>query len=182
MRAGQLRHRAEILELGHDLSVAVIASTWIGIKAKESADPPMATSLRSAARVEIRARFSSKLFQGRYLRHQGRLFYITSARDPMGTKAELVITADEMTGSDAIYSPQSAAPIPCRVLIQHEAPWLDEFGAVTDYKTRAEVAIIETGRAQVGDQITVQGVTFSVIAYADGSDDGVVRGLWLDAV
>ena len=182
MRAGQLRHRAEILELGHDLSVAVVASTWIGIKAKESADPPMATSLRSSARVEIRARFSAKLFQGRYLRHQNRLFYITSARDPVGTRAELVITADEMTGSPATYYPQSAAAMPCRALIQHEAPWLDEFGAVTDYKTRAEVAIIETGRVQVGDQLAVQGVTYTVIAYADGSDDGVVRGLWLDAV
>jgi len=182
MRAGELRHRAEVLELGPDLGVKIIASTWAGIKAKESADPPMATGLRSPARVEIRARFSTKLFQGRYLRHRERLFYITSARDPVGDKSELRITADELIGSEATYVPQGFPSVQCRALIQHEAPWLDEFGAVTSYKTRAEVAIIETGRVQVGDQLSFSGVTYNVIAYADGSDDGVVRGLWLEAV
>jgi len=182
MRAGELRHRAKILELGPNLGVSVIASTWVGIKAKESADPPMATSLRSPARVEIRARFSAKLFQGRYLRHRERLFYITSARDPVGDKSELRITADELIGSPATYHPQGLPSVQCRALIQHEAPWLDEFGAVTSYKTRAEVAIIETGRVQVGDQLSLSGVTYNVIAYADGSDDGVLRGLWLEAI
>jgi len=181
MRAGSLRHRAEILELSPDLCPVVVSGVWLAINAKESAEPPMPTSLRSGAKVDIRARYSSKLFQGRYLRHGDRLFYITSVRDPVGDKAELRITAEELVGAPAQYLPQDMAPRSCRVLIQHEAPWLDDMGAVTDYKTRGEVAIIEAGRVQIGDQLSLSGVTYNVIAYADGSDDGVVRGLWLEA-
>lgn len=182
MRAGELRHRAEILELGPDLCSAVVSGVWLGIKAKEAADPPMATGLRSPARVDIRARHSAKLVQGRYLRHGDRLFYITSVRDPVGDKSELRITADELVGSPAVYMTQGQPSRECRALVQHEAPWLDDMGAVTDYKTRAEVAVIEAGRPQAGDQISIDSTLYNVIAYADATDDGVVRGLWLERV
>ena len=43
-------------------------------------------------------------------------------------------------------------------------------------------ALIEVGRLQVDDQLQVGGVLYNVIDYADESDDGIVRGLWLQPV
>lgn len=182
MRAGELRHRATLLALGPDLCRVEHGRVWIGIKAKELAEPGYPAGLRSPARLDIRARYSDKLSQGRYLLHGNRLMHITSARDPLGTRAELRITADELIGLPGEYRAPGRRPAPCRVHLTYEAPWLDEAGAVVDYKTRAEVALIEVGRPQVGDQLHVEGRLHNIIAYADESDDGVVRGLWLEEV
>lgn len=180
MRAGELRHRASLLELDPDLRVVERGHLWLGILSKESAEPPMPTGLRSPARVEIRARYTASLIQGRYLRHAARLFHVTSARDVLGTRAELRVTADELIGQPAEYRPQEGVPVSCRVHLTHEAPYRDELGQVTEYRTRAEVALIEVGRPQVDDTLYIAGATYSVIAYADETDDGVVRGLWLE--
>lgn len=182
MRAGELRHRVELLELNADLRPSCLGKLWIGIVSKESADPPMPTGLRSPSRVEIRARYSPRLMQGRYLKHGDRLLHITSARDVIGTKAELRITADELIGHPGEYRQQDCAPVPCRVHLTHEAPYRDELGQVTEYKTRAEVAVIEVGRPQRDDQLLVGGTLYTVLDYADDTDDGVVRGLWLEQV
>lgn len=100
----------------------------------------------------------------------------------MGAKAELVMSCAELVGQPAEYRPQAGVPVPCRVHLAHEAPYLDDMGQVVDYKTRAEVAVIEVGRPQVDDQLLIAGTLYNVIQYARDSDDGVVRGLWLEVV
>lgn len=181
MRLGELRHRAQLLELDADLCPVDLGQLWVGIIAKESAEPPMPSGLRSPARVDIRARYSARIVQGRYLRHGCRLFHITSARDPLGNKAELRITADELIGDPGKYIVDGMLPKPCRVHLTHSAPYLDDMGQVTDYKTRAEVALIETGgRPQEGEFLEVCGDRYQIIGYASDTDDGAVRGLWLD--
>ena len=70
--------------------------------------------------------------------------------------------------------------MPCRVHLTHQAPWLDEEGVATDYRTRAEVAVIEVGRPEEGDRLQINGHLYSVTGYARDTDDGVVRGLWLE--
>lgn len=182
MRAGALRHRATILSLSVDLSAISLGSCWVGIRAKEAGDVQAASGLRTGAMVEVRARFSALLTAGCYLRSGSRLLHITSARDPMGSGAELVLSCDELLGEPAEYRPDGGMPAACRVHLLHSAPYLDDMGQVTDYKTRAEVALIEVGRPQVDDQLLVSGVLYTVIAYASDSDDGVVRGLWLERV
>lgn len=182
MRLGELRHRAALLELNAGLCPVDLGQLWVGIIAKESAEPPMPSGLRSPARVDIRARFSPRIVQGRYLRQGCRLFHITSARDPLGNRAELRITADEFIGVPAEYRPAERPPVPCRVHLTHDAPYLDDMGQVTDYRTRAEVLLIEVGRPQVDDQLVIDRVRYVVLAYAADTDDGVVRGLWLDRV
>lgn len=182
MRAGNLRHRAEILSLSADLLPVSHGSRWVGIRSKEAGEVGAATGLRTGAMIEVRARFSDVLSAGRYLKSGGRLLHITSARDPMGTGAELVLSCDELVGEAAEYRPDGQPPRPCRVHLTHAAPHLDDLGQVTAYKTRAEVALIEVGRPQVDDQLLVGGALYNVIDYARDSDDGVVRGLWLDQV
>lgn len=81
----------------------------------------------------------------------------------------------------AEYRPAVGAPVACRVLLTHGAPYLDDLGQVTDYRTRAEVALIEVGRPQVDDRLLVGDTLYTVIAYASDTDDGVVRGLWVEA-
>lgn len=181
MRAGRLNTPTDILILDADLGVQVLDWIWTNIAAKDSADAPAPTSLRSPAKVEVRAWWDDRLLQGRYLRAEGRLFHIDSVRDVTGQQAELTLTATELVGAVAEYRPAVGAPVACRVLLTHGAPYLDELGQVTDYRTRAEVALIEVGRPQVDDQLLVGGTLYTVIAYADDTDDGVVRGLWLEA-
>lgn len=182
MRLGELNKRATLLQLSAALLPVTVGNLWVGLRAKEAADPPMAAGLRTPARVEIRARFNANLVPGLYLRQGNRLFHITSARDPLGNRAELRITADELIGQPGQYAPANGASRACRVHLTHSAPYLDELGQVTDYRTRAEVALIEVGRPQVGDALNVSGQSYQVIGYAAETDDGVVRGLWLERV
>lgn len=180
MRAGELRHRAEILALDADIKPRCLGSSWLGIIAKELAEPAFPAGLRNPAKIDIRARYNPALMQGRYLRHDQRLFHITSVRDPLGNRAELRITADELIGQCGEYRPQGRPPVPCRVFLNHDATYLDENGQAVRYRVRAEVALIETGRVQIDEQLLVAGTLYNVIDYADDSDDGVVRSLWLE--
>ena len=182
MRLGRLDKRAEILSLSPDLARVSHGSRWVGIRAKEAADAAAATGLRTRAMVEVRARASADLVPGRYLQSGSRLLHITSVRDPMGNGAEVVLSCDELIGQPCQYLPAGGAAKACRVHLTHQAPWLDELGQVTDYKTRAEVALIEVGRPQVDDQLQIGSDTYVVIQYASETDDGVVRGLWLERV
>lgn len=182
MRTGRLNTPTDIVYLGPDLRAYVLDWVWTNIAAKESSDAPAASGLRAFTKVEIRSWWDARLLQGRYLRSEGRLFYLDSVRDFTGQRAELVMTATELVGDQAELRPVDCAPVSCRVHITHEAPYRDELGQVTSYRTRAEVALIETGRVQVDDQLLIAGTLYSVIAYADESDDGVVRGLWLEKV
>lgn len=183
MRAGTLRNRAHVFSLSAELHSVDHGACWVSFRSKAAGEAPQMSGLRATAMVEVRARFSHLLQQGRYLRHGTRLLYIASApRDPMGNKTELVLSCDELVGQPAEYRPQVGVPVPCRVHLMHSAPYLDELGQVTDYKTRAEVAVIEVGRPQEDDQLLIAGALYNVIAYANNTDDGVVRGLWLEAV
>ena len=183
MRAGRLNTPATLLELGAELQCIEHDWLWCGIQTKESAEPPFPTGLHNPAKVSIRAWYDERLRQGRYLLADGRLFHIDSVRDYTGARAELAITATEFVGECGEAMPLGLPARRCRVFLQHDAPLRDDMGQVTAYKTRAEVALIEAGRLQAGsDQLRVAGVTYNVIDYDASSDDGIVRGLWLDAV
>lgn len=182
MRAGRLDTPAELLELQQDLTVRCLDWLWFSINSKESADVPAHTGLRSPAKVAVRGWWDERLRAGRYLRSDARLFLIDDVRDFTGQRAEVAITCSELVGQPAQYLPADGVPRCCRVHLTHEAPYRDELGQVASYMTRAEVAIIEVGRPQAGDQLRVEGDLYVVANYADDTDDGVVRGLWLQPV
>lgn len=182
MRAGRLNTPATLAELNADLVRVDIDWLWCGIQTKELTDSPFPNGLRNPAKVTIRTWWDERIRQGLYLEADGRLFHIDSARDFTGQRAELAITATEFVGEDAEYRPQDLPPKACRAHLTYQAPYRDEIGQATEYKTRAEVALIEAGRIQVDDQLFVHGELYNVIAYAADTDDGIVRGLWLEAV
>lgn len=179
MRAGQLSTPADILRLNADLTVSMLDWIWVGIRSKESTDAPAHTGLRAPAKVTVRAWWDDRLQAGRYLRGDDRLLLIDDVRDFTGQRAEVAITCSELVGQGGQYQPADGPPRCCRVHLTHEAPYRDELGQVVNYMTRAEVAIIEVGRPQEGDQLRVGGVNYVVANYAADTDDGVVRGLWL---
>lgn len=182
MRAGALRCRGEIFSLSADLSVVSHGARWLGIRSKESADAQAPSGLRAPILVEVRARYSPLLQMGRYIRHSSRLLHITSVRDFKGDRSELVMSCEELVGECGQYRPADGMSRPCRVFLNPSAPYLDELGQVVDYRLLAEVALVETGRVQVDDQLQVAGQLYNVIAIANRGDDGVVRGLWLETV
>lgn len=182
MRAGRLDTPADIVVMSADLCPVVLDWLWVEIVSKESADPPAAIGLRAPAKVTVRSWWDERLRPGMYLRADGRLLLIDDVRDFNNQRAEVVITCSELVGQAAEYRPQGGVPVGCRVHLMHLAPYLDELGQVTDYKTRAEVAVIEVGRPQEDDQLLIAGSLYNVIAYANNTDDGVVRGLWLEPV
>lgn len=182
MRSGDLNRHATILVMDADQVASELGKVWLGIASKDAADLDLQPGVRSLARADIRARYSERLQQGRYLKHGNRLFHLTSVRDPIGTKAELRCSADEFVGDPALCRRQGRPDVPCRIQLNYEAPYLDEDGQVTSYRTRGEVVLIETGRVQVDDQFAVGDEVYNVIAYDESSDDGVVRALWLERI
>lgn len=183
MRTGRFDTPAKLLALDANLQSCQIDWLWCGIQTKEAGDVAYPTGLRNPAKVTIRTHWDDRLRQGRYLEADGRLFHIDSARDFTGKRAELAITATEFVGECGSAIHEGQPPRPCRVFLLHDAPYRDEFGQATGYRTRAEVALIEAGRPQAdSSQIEVGGVLYNVIDYADQTDDGIVRGLWLAPV
>lgn len=182
MRSGSLDTPADLLSLGADLVACKLDWIWCAIQTKENAEPPFPSGLRSPAKIAIRAWWDARIQQGRYLSADGRLFHIDSARDFTGRRAELAITATEFIGEQGEYRPDGAPPRPCRVFLNPEAVHRDEAGQATGYRMRAEVALIETGRVQVDEHLVVGGVEYLVTDYDNDTDDGVVRGLWVECV
>ena len=182
MRAGELRHVADIMALDSDVQARCLGKSWFGIIAKEAAEPAYPTGLRNPSKIDIRARYNGKLLQGRYLRNGQRLFHITSVRDPLGNRAELRVTGEELIGEPAQLLPEGLAPRCVRVFMDYQSPWRDENGQVIDYRIRAEVALIEAGRVQTDDKLKVGGVTYLVTAIPSDMDDGIVRNLWLEPI
>lgn len=183
MRAGRLDTPATLLRLDEDLNPVEIDWIYCGVQTREEGELPAALSLRNPAKVSIRAWYDDRIRQGLYLRTDARLLHIDSARDFDGRQFELAITATELVGECGQALINGLPPRACRVFLQHGAPVLDELGRATEYMTRAEVALIEAGRLQAGqDQLRVCGVLYNIIDYDDRSDDGIVRGLWLQPV
>lgn len=180
MRIGAIDTPANLIKLGPDLQPITIDWLWVGIRAREG-DVAPSRGLRSSAQVTVRAWWDDSLVPGRYLRAEHRLLLIDDVRDITGQQVEMQLACSELIGQPGEYRAEGQPPRSCRICLIHSAPVVDEAGRVTDYQTRAEIALIEAGRPQIGDQLVVGDVTYNVIAYDDGSDDGVVRGLWLEA-
>ncbi len=181
MRASNLNTPANLLELNPDLQPVTIDWLWVGIRAKEGT-APAPVGLRSSAQVTVRAWWDERLLQGRYLEADGRLLHIDNVRDVMGDRVEVQIAATELVGEPARLLSDASGIRLCRVFLQHEAPVLDAMQQVVGYKTRAELALIETGRAEPGDGLEVGAAWYRVVDYDASSDDGVVRGVWLERV
>jgi hypothetical protein len=179
MRSGKLDSLATVYTLSPDLEAIPRGQVWCEIAVTDAGATPEALGLRSPSKVTIRARYTTELTQGRYLVHGNRLFYLSAVRDFKGTRQELVMSASELVGEPAVYLGQNAAPRYCRCLLVPSAPYLDDLEQVTEYKTYGEIALIEAGRIQAGEVLEVAGVAYVVDGYRAGTDDGVVRGLWL---
>jgi head-tail adaptor len=182
MRAGALRHRAEVLSLSADLAAVSHGHRWVGVRTKESADPPASAGLRARSLVEVRARFSPELLAFRYLRHGSRLFHITSARDFKGVRAELVITCEELVGEVATYTPPAGAALPCRVFLAHGVSRPGEFVGKSEYTTQLEAALIEVGRPQPGGVFLVGDQAWRVAGLVEDDDDRIVRRMWVKRI
>ena len=179
MRAGAMRFRAELLSLSADLSPLSHGHRWTDIRTKESADVQAPSGLRARALVEVRARFSADLIEGRYLRHSGRLFHITSARDFKGTGAALVLSCEELAGVVATYTAPGGAAAQCRVHLAYGVARPGEFTGKAEYSTQLEAALIEVGRPQPGGVFTVGAESWRVAGLVDDDDDRVVRRMWV---
>ena len=180
MRTGRLDTPADLLALGSNLQPELLDMLWVGIRAKESADPPAAVGLRSPAKVEVQSWWDARLIQGRYLRAEDRLLYITSARDFRGDRFELAITCEELVGEVAHYTPPSGgAVMPCRVFLTHGVARPGEFAGKSEYTTQLEAALIEVGRPQPGGVFQVGAQAWRVSALVDDDDDRIVRRMWV---
>lgn len=179
MRSGKLRHRVEVLSLSADLAPVSHGSYWASIRAKEAADAPAATGLRSPAMIEVRARYSAELIQGRYLRNGPRLLHITGVRDPLGSGAELVLSCHELIGLSGEYCPLDGAPAACRVHLTHGVARVGDLTGKAEYTTQAEVALLEVGRPQAGALLQVGGDTWRVTGLVEDDDDRITRRLWV---
>lgn len=183
MRAGRLTSRAMIQELRPDLSVLEHGRVWVDVRVKDAAEGSAQAGLRMPTKADIRAREVNRLAASRYLRlvRNDRLFHLLEVR-PLGNQGEFVMTADELVGLPAWFEPMAGVERPCRVYLEYSAPLLDDLQQVVEHRTRAQLALVETGPIEVDDQLRVAGARYRVMGFAQDSDDGVVRSVWLEAL
>lgn len=180
MNFGRLRDRADLLALtGNPPQPNVLGRLWCEIQTRERQDAPYPTGLRSNADVTVWMRYNAQALAGRYLRAGSRLLHIDDPRDPDGKRSALVLSCTELTGLPGIYRPAGGGEILLRVFLKFQIAVVNEAARRTDYRTQAEIAIIEAGRPQVGAQLVVGGVTYEVTGLAENGDDGIVRRLWV---
>ena len=180
MRTGRLETPADLLELGADLQPLVIDWLWFGIRAKDSGDVQAATGLRNPGKVEARCWWDDRLLPGRFLRAEGRLLHIDSVRDVTGQQSELTITATELIGQQASYTPAGGGTAkPCRVHLTHGVARAGDLTGKAEYTTQAEVALIEVGRPQSGAQLLIGSDTWRITGLVDDDDDRITRRMWV---
>lgn len=183
MRTGRLDTPADLLVLGPDLQPQLIDWLWVGARAKDSGDVPVAAGLRNPGRVEVRAWWDERLRNGCYLRTEQRLLHIDSARDVMGQRAELVLTCTELIGAPATYTAQPGADVfPCRVFLAYGVSRPGQFAGAVEHVTELEAAVIEVGRPQPGAVFLVDGVAWRVAGLVEGEDDRIVRRMWVKRI
>jgi hypothetical protein len=180
MRAGKLQQLATVLMLRVDTLAAVqMDKVWVGIKTRDGVDTPPARGLRNPAVIQVLAWHSDKLQQGRYLQVDNRLLVIDAARDPDGRREALSMSCTELIGEPCTFTPKNGAGKSARVYVQQTSPSVGQRTGRADYRVMAEFALIEVGRIQPGDTVTLYGATWTVSALSDEPDDGVTRKVWL---
>lgn len=180
MNFGRLRNQAEVQALaGHPPRPSVLGRIWCEIQTRERQDAPYATGLRASADVTVWARYSSELVAGRYLRCGGRLLHIDSPRDPDGRRSALVLSCTELVGEAGEYRPAAGGVFPVRVFLRFGVAVVNAAARRTDYRTQVEMALLEAGRPQPGDRLTVHGVSYEIMGLVEDGDDGIVRRLWV---
>lgn len=179
MRAGRLRYRGQVFSLADQLQIQDHGHRWVDIRTKEG-ETPAPVGLRQRSLVEIRARATSVLCPGRYLKHGARLFHLVSVRDPRGNGTELVVSAEELIGLPAVCTLQPGAePVACRVFLAHGVARPGQFAGAVEYVTELEVALVEVARPQPGAVFVVDGVSWRVAGLVEAEDDRVVRRMWV---
>ena len=180
MRAGKLQQLATVLMLRVDTLAAVqVEKVWVGIKTRDGGDTPPARGLRNPAVIQVLAWHSDKLQQGRYLQVDSRLLIIDAARDPDGRREALSMACTELIGEPCTFTPKAGTGKSARVFVQSTSPTVGQRNGRADYRVMAEFALIETGRIQPGDTVTLYGAVWTVSSLAEEPDDGVTRKVWL---
>lgn len=176
MRAGALSHRGRIVGG---------KSYWMGLIEKPSAEPPMQAGLRLPTMVEIRARYGVPLTADCHVYIGNRLFYITSVRDPNGSRIDLVASAEELSGQPAVYQSKipGSQPVNTRCHIRQDIYTANPSTNGNYYRYRLEVPLIECPAPQPKDGFTTaDGTRYQVFKPIEGADDGVVRAVWADQI
>jgi hypothetical protein len=181
MRAGSLDTWCEVLEL-HPVTLApqVVAAGWFSIRQRQTEYKDVQpTGLRNRASVIGRCWFDHEVLPGRYVRPEnGRLFVIDAVRDPLNNQSELSLAITELIGERAVYRSGAQPGKPVRAFFDVDAPHLADSGRM-EYRHRIEVALIECGRPQPGDEIDLRGVTWVVREAVAQADNGILRDLWV---
>lgn len=177
MRSGELDTRAQLLVLQPELSVTVIRSVWLDLRARD-ADAEAQAGLRANGALFAYARFAADLQGGRYLRVGSRLIYIDAALDVDGRCTGVRLSLTELIGRPGSYQPAQGVARAVRVYLAPEAPIPAQFQR-PGYRLRAEVAVLEAGRPQAGELMQVDGLSYTILGPVDGGDDGIVRAMWV---
>jgi len=179
MRSGKLNLRLAIYRLPlNTLTPALVATVWGSLRVKPAGAVSAQTGLRSPDLVEIRLRQPLAIVPGDYVLWDGRLFHGYGLRDPDGRGTEWIVSAYELVGSSATYTPAGGTAVATRAFITHDSPYLTAATQRIDYRTRIELPLYEVGRAGPGGIVTVGGINYTLLGLADNGDDGVVRQYW----
>jgi hypothetical protein len=176
MRAGALRDWLEIWAL-HGNPWAAVKIDDIACEVRAPKGGGVQTSLRAPVVTQINCRVDSGVEAGQFLRTDARLWVVDAAIDGRYRGA---ISATELIGVDAIYTPVIGTPYTIKTFFAENAPHYDEGGAV-GYDHIIDVPKLDlVAKPARGDTITTRGVAWSVAGQPDGGDDGAVVRLMVN--
>jgi hypothetical protein len=173
MLAGKCRAIAMICDASADFG-----ARRVDIRYQERQDAPAQQSMRTSSAVSVYS-WDDPIFKaGRFMRiHDGRLLHIDTVRH-LPRPRDIVMSCTELVGESGSYT-SGGNSIACRIFLLLDAPTVGNRPGKTEYRTRAEVAVLEVGRPQPGDSLTVGGSTWSVMGLVDDQDDGLIRQMWV---
>jgi len=176
MRAGLLRDQLQVWALAGNPWASVFVDD-LACEVRAPKGGGVQVGLRSPVITEIFARNNSGVSAGDFLRTDGRLWAVATVIEG---RYKTVISAHELIGVDALYTPAIGVAYTLKTFFAENAPHYDEGGAV-GYDHIIDVPKLDlVAKPARGDTITTRGVVWSVAGQPDGGDDGAVVRLMVN--
>lgn len=172
MRAGRLKTLATLTSA----VTGALGTLWIGASSKEESDEPDALpGLLARANTTVRARYQAGIYPGLYLVAPPVTYLINSVRDPDNKGRDLLMSCTEIRGAAAVYTPLTGAAYALPAMLSQDAPRVGELVRRQEVRYLVELAHIHLNAyPRKGDNVTLEGRTFTVQGTPENGDDGVI--------
>lgn len=153
-----------------------VTKTWAAIEPPKEPRNARASGLRLPYVDRLILRADSALQAGQLLSFDSRWWEIESLANQDNRGAMLVCSGREFVGYSSTYTPLVGSPYSCLSYPTESNAWVSNDLSLNEPRKGMELfqPLLAWPWAKKGDQVAVRGVTHTIDAVEQGSDDGVV--------